>query len=359
MSNAPRKDSQLLLCWYDARRRDLPWRRTADPYRIWVSEVMLQQTRVETVIPYYEAFLARFPSLESLAAADVGEVLALWSGLGYYRRARQLHRAAQEAVSSGGFPRASAQLRKLPGIGPYTAAAVASIAFGEVVPVLDGNVERLLCRRLALAEDAKKSGVRRRLEASAAKLLDPGRPGDSNQALMELGATVCVPRRPRCDACPLSRGCRGRKDPERYPAPRPRREVERLDWTVALVERRGRTLFFRRPEGMELMPGLWELPNVEGTSDSVEEEALCATYGGGWRLGGEVARVRHGVTFRSITLRVRRAVFVAPSPAGEREAAWLRPEDRPRYGISSMFEKVFRAVTAPGAPANSPSRRRR
>jgi len=349
MPDASKKGARLLLRWYDERRRDLPWRKTDDPYGIWVSEVMLQQTRVETVVPYYEAFLARFPSIESLAAADVGEVLASWSGLGYYRRARQLHRAAQEAASSGGLPTSSAELRKLPGIGPYTAAAVASIAFGEVVPVLDGNVERLLCRRLALAEDAKRSDVRRRLEDAAAKLLDPERPGDSNQALMELGATVCVPRRPRCGSCPLARGCRGRTDPERYPAPRRRREVERLDWTVALVERRGRALFFRRPEGIGLMPGLWELPNAEGTDDLVEE-ALSDTYGGGWRLGEQVARVRHGVTFRSITLFVRRAVYVAGSPVEGRDAAWLRPEDRPRYGISSMFEKVFRAVgvTHPG-----------
>ncbi len=358
MAKAPKKGpTQLLLRWYDERRRDLPWRRTADPYGIWVSEIMLQQTRVDTVIPYYEAFMARFPSVESLAAAHVDEVLALWSGLGYYRRARQLHRAAQVAASSGGLPTSSTELQELPGIGPYTAAAVASIAFGEVVAVLDGNVERLLCRHLALAEDAKKSSVRRRLQAYAAELLDPRRPGDSNQALMELGATVCVPRSPRCSSCPLGRGCRGRRsgDPERYPAPRRRREVERLVWTVAFVERRGRVLFFRRPEGIELMAGLWELPNVEEGASSVEE-ALSATYGGGWRLGGEVATVWHAVTFRSITLRVHRGDFVAGSgvagsaaagsPAAEgREAAWLRRAEHPGYAISSMFEKVFQKLS--------------
>jgi A/G-specific adenine glycosylase len=335
--------AQLLLRWYDERHRDLPWRRTSDPYRVWISEVMLQQTRVETVIPYYEAFLARFPSVESLAAAQVDEVLASWSGLGYYRRARQLHRAAKVAAAAGGLPSSSVELLELPGIGPYTAAAVASIAFGEVVAVLDGNVERLLCRRLALAEDAKRSAVRRRLLDGATRLLDAERPGDSNQALMELGATVCVPRRPRCEECPLRRGCRGRQDPERYPAPRRRREVERLVWTVALVEKRSRVLFFRRPEGIELMAGLWELPHVEDGSDA-PEEALAATYGGGWRLGGEVATVCHGVTYRSITLRVHRAVLAGSPTAAGREAAWLRAEDRARYGISSMFEKVFRAL---------------
>jgi A/G-specific adenine glycosylase len=301
---------------------------------------------VETVIPYFETFVARFPSVEVLAAATIDEVLALWSGLGYYRRARQLHQAAQEVAAAGrGLPTSSEELLKLPGIGPYTAAAVASIAFGEVIPVLDGNVERLLCRRLALAEDPKRSVVRRRLSGYAAELLDQRRPGDSNQALMELGATVCVPRRPRCDACPLMAGCQGRLsgEPERYPAPRVRREVERVTWTVALVERRGKVLFFRRPLGSQLMAGLWELPNVEHHADArVVEEALAATYGGSWRLGEEVASARHTVTYRAIRLRGHRGVFV--DKGALRERAWLREDERPAYAISSMFEKVLKKL---------------
>ena len=166
---------------------------------------MLQQTQVKTVIPYYEAFLERFPNVETLAAASIGEVLASWSGLGYYRRARQLHRAAQEVVHRGeGLPENARALEKLPGIGPYTAAAVASIAFGEAVPVLDGNVERVLSRYVALSEDPKRRAHRNTLLALAAEILDRERPGESNQAMMELGATVCTPRRPQCGSCPIA-----------------------------------------------------------------------------------------------------------------------------------------------------------
>ena len=181
-----------LLKWYDAERRSLPWRATRDPYRIWISEIMLQQTRVQTVIPYYESFMTRFPTVEDLAAAPLEEVLALWSGLGYYRRARLMHEAAKRLAATG-FPARSSALEKLPGIGPYTAAAVASMAFGEAVPVLDGNVERVLCRRLALDRDPRRSAGRRLLLAATARLLDSKRPGDSNQALMDLGATICRP----------------------------------------------------------------------------------------------------------------------------------------------------------------------
>lgn len=186
-----------LLAWYDRIRRDLPWRRTRDPWAIWVSEVMLQQTRVETAIPYFERFLIRFPDPAALAAAPIEEVLAQWSGLGYYRRARQLHGAAREVVERGGLPRSSAELERLPGIGPYTAAAIASIAFGEPVPVLDGNVVRVAARLSAEPEDPSRAAARGRLLAVAATLLEISRPGDSNQALMELGATVCLPKSPR------------------------------------------------------------------------------------------------------------------------------------------------------------------
>ena len=299
-----------LLAWYDARRRELPWRKTRDPYRIWVSEVMLQQTRVGTVLPYYEAFLQRFPTVEDLASAPVDEVLARWSGLGYYRRARQLHRAAREIVERGGkFPTSARELQSLPGIGPYTAAAVASIAFGEVTPALDGNVERLLCRRLGLREDPKRSATRRELLAAAARLLDRGRPGDSNQALMELGATVCKPAQPDCAACVLAPGCRARRrgDPERYPAPRRRRRTERRELDG-----------FVRPEYL---------------------------HRGRWRLAEAGARVRHAITYRALELHVYRARFEAGGTVAEGpEAAWVGAEDRRRFPVSSMVEKVLAQV---------------
>ncbi len=338
-----------LLAWYDARRRELPWRKTRDPYRIWVSEVMLQQTRVGTVLAYYEAFLQRFPTVEDLASAPVDEVLARWSGLGYYRRARQLHRAAREIVARGGeLPSSARELQSLPGIGPYTAAAVASIAFGEAVPVLDGNVERLLCRRLGLDEDPKRSATRRQLLAAAARLLDRGRPGDSNQALMELGATVCKPAQPDCAACVLAAGCRARRrgDPERYPAPRRRRQTERRELAVAVARRDGRVLLFRRPQGSELLAGMWELPNVpRAATAAATAAALGRRYGGCWRLAEAGARVRHAITYRALEIHVYRARFEAGGTVAEGpEAAWVGDEDRRRFPVSSMVEKVLAQV---------------
>ena len=194
----PLPDSGGLLAWFDANRRDLPWRLSADPYRVWVSEIMLQQTQVERVVSYFEAFVARFPDVAHLASSSVEEVLAAWSGLGYYRRARSLHAAARQIVALGGFPRDIEGWLALPGVGRYTAAAVTSICFGAKQPVLDGNVERVLSRVIGLGQDPKKAAGRRTLLRVAESLLDDERPGDSNQALMELGATVCRPRAPRC-----------------------------------------------------------------------------------------------------------------------------------------------------------------
>jgi A/G-specific adenine glycosylase len=354
-----------LLVWYDAHRRDLPWRATADPYRIWVSEVMLQQTRVETVLPYYRDFLARFPTVEALASAEVDEVLAHWSGLGYYRRARQMHAAARRVAAAGEFPRTLDGLRELPGIGPYTAAAVASIAFGVVEPVLDGNVERLLARRLALAGDPKGSAGRAALLAGARALLAAGRPGASNQAMMELGATVCTPRRPKCLLCPLLDGCAAARegDPERYPPPRRRRAIERQRRVVAVVERAGRVLLFRRPDDSPLLAGTWELPWF-APADGDEPEAagpaaLAATYGGHWRLGERGGRVAHGITFRALEVEVYRAEVsggdgVAEAVGGE--AGWFDAAARRRLPQSALVAKALRALAAAdaveeGAPA--------
>ena len=335
-----------LLQWYDRVRRDLPWRRTRDPYAIWVSEIMLQQTRVETVIPYYMAFLDRFPTVEDLAKAPEEDVLARWSGLGYYRRARQLHAAAKKVVELGSFPKTSSGWLELPGIGPYTSAAIASIAFGEVIPVLDGNVERFLCRRLAWAEDPKRAAVRRQLLDVAAELLDPRRPGDSNQALMELGATICRPKQPTCESCPLAEDCRGRQegDVERFPRPRRRRPTEKVILVVAVVQEGDRILFFRRPKEAELMPGMWELPNVRQQEERSEtEQALGERYGGKWTLGKKVRRVRHQITFRALTLEVHTAeVKMGDFVAQGLEGRWISEAERKDYGMSSIVEKVFR-----------------
>ncbi len=344
-----------LLAWYDRSRRALPWRATRDPYRVWLSEVMLQQTRVEVVLPYYERFLARFPSVEALAAAAEAEVLALWSGLGYYRRARQLHAAARRLVERGGFPETPDGWRELPGVGDYTAAAVASICFGTAVPVLDGNVERVLARVLALAGDPKGAAARRRLLAAAAELVDPARPGDSNQALMELGATVCTPRRPRCLVCPLLSGCRAAAagEAERYPVPRPRRAAEARTLLAAVAESGGRVLLVRRPEGSSLLAGTWEVPWVEtaGSGPPTDRRAaaalLAARYGGRWRVSAEVGRVRHAITFRALEVAVHRAEVAASAEVAEGvEAGWFDAAGRRKLPLSSLVGKVLAACGA-------------
>ncbi len=335
----------VLLTWYDSRRRSLPWRGTRDPYRIWVAEIMLQQTQVRTVIPYYEGFLARFPDVEALAVASLDEVLALWSGLGYYRRARQLHAAAKQVMKQGHLPERSSELLKLPGIGPYTAAAVASIAFGESVPVLDGNVERVLSRRLGLDQDPKKAVARNRLLEAGAELLDLARPGDSNQALMELGATICRPKRPDCGSCPLAKGCRARVtgNPERFPPPRRRRQVERVDLAVAVARQKDRVLMFRRPEGSGLLAGLWELPNVQWRGDlTTIEKALGRLYGGWWKLEPATDEVRHGITHHALVIHVHSARFNADDVVAEGpEAAWVAVGEMSDYPSSSAVEKVL------------------
>ncbi len=368
--------ADVLLAWFDRHRRDLPWRRSSAPYEIWLSEVMLQQTRVETVLPFYHRFLARFPTVEVLAGAELSEVLALWSGLGYYRRARQLHAAARQIAAAGAFPATLEGLLALPGIGAYTAAAVASIAFGVAAPVMDGNVERVLSRCLALAADPRASGGRRQLLAAAAELLDPLRPGDSNQALMELGATLCSPRNPKCLLCPLRSGCRAAAegDPERYPVPKAKRASERLRLLVAVVEDAVGVLLFRRPEGSALLAGTWELPWVTLERDGVAETgdpdaSLAGRYGGRWTLGPRTAGVRHGITYRDLEVDVHRAELAWGGEVRDGLAAgFFDAAGRAGLPLSSLVGKVLNALppeTAPtsvareGAPARRSRSRRR
>lgn len=345
---------------------------------------MLQQTRVETATPYYERFLERFPTVEHLARAEQEEVLALWSGLGYYRRARQLHRAAQEIARRGGrFPETVEGLLELPGIGPYTAAAVASIAFRVPVPVLDGNVERVASRLLATSENPKSSRGRRRLRERVKELLDRRRPGDSNQALMELGATLCTPRAPRCLICPLSRVCRARAEgePESYPVARRRRETQRVRRAVVVVEDGpardgtpgGPVLLFRRPDDADLLAGTWELPWVELPVDGETPEPdtpaeritreLGRRYGGRWRLGGHLGRVRHGITYRSIEVEIYRGAreaAAADRPGGDggetagADAGFFDAAERRDLPLSSLVSKVLdRVATGSGVAGDA------
>src|SRR5579862_6787463 len=252
-----------LLAWYDARHRDLPWRSTTDPYRIWVSEVMLQQTRAEAVIPFYERFLERFPSAAALARASEQEVLACWSGLGYYSRARNLHKAA--AMMADVFPDSYEGIAQLPGVGDYTAAAVSSIAFGLPHAVVDGNVMRVVARVTTDAADIGAARTRRRFREIAQQWLDRRRAGAFNQALMELGATVCLPRAPGCGVCPLRADCAALRQGRVAELPVKLRKATpvKIESRVAIVKRRGKILMWRRGADSGRMAGFWELPAIE------------------------------------------------------------------------------------------------
>ena len=259
--------SSLLLAWYDLHARTLPWRGIHDPYRTWVSETMLQQTRVETVLGYYERFLTRFPSLADLADAPEDDVLKLWEGLGYYSRARNLHKGAKQVMADFGgvMPSDVEQLRTISGIGPYTAGAIASIAFDQAVPAVDGNVIRVVSRLRGIRENVGIPSVRRQLEAEAASLVPTERPGDFNQAMMDLGATVCGPGTPACEKCPLQGQCHAFSDGDAEDLPvLPRKNPPKvIDYGVFLIFSGGRVLMRQRTE--TLLKGLWVFPMTEGT----------------------------------------------------------------------------------------------
>ena len=271
LSGDPTAIAAPLHRWYLAARRDLPWRQTRDPYAVWLSEIMCQQTRVSVVIPYYERFLARFPTPSDLAAADEAEVLELWAGLGYYSRGRNLHRAAGTIVREfgGEFPSEAEEIRSLPGVGEYTAAAIGSIVFGHTRPVIDGNVERVLARHGAIDGDPKRGEARRELREAAEHALDVDNPGDHNQGMMELGATVCTPRSPRCETCPIESSCRARAlgTPETFPPPRARRTPETQHWLALVVGTRGRVTTIERSGVEELLPGHRGLPMIRWGGD--------------------------------------------------------------------------------------------
>jgi A/G-specific adenine glycosylase len=309
---SPASIQTRLLHWYRKHRRDLPWRRSRDPYRIWIAEVMLQQTRIAAVIPYYERFLKRFPTVESLARARQDSVLKYWSGLGYYSRARNLHRAAQQIVAKhkGNFPTDLQAALDLPGIGRYTAAAVLSIAYDAPLAVLDGNVARVLARLDANRGDLRTPSRWKLLASKAQDLLAQEAPGDWNQALMELGETICTPRSPQCNICPIAFACRARKLglTESIPAPRKKRApVHQRIAAAILRDPRGRTLLIKDPGAHDdvLFSRMWQFPALEVTRHPLQElEAhLRATLDITAPLALEVLpQARHGVTFRNITL---------------------------------------------------------
>jgi len=302
---APRLRGAILR-WYLKNRRDLPWRSTRDPYAIWVSEIMLQQTRVETVIPYYRRFLERFPSVRSLANAREADVLALWSGLGYYGRARNLRDAASQLVRehAARLPEDPEALRRLPGIGEYTAAAVTSVAFGRPAAAVDGNVIRVLARIHGLKGRRDSTALRRRVGAIAEGLAAGPRPGDWTQALMELGATICFPREPLCERCPVRAACVARRGghPDRYPeaAPVAKPALERR--VILLARRNGRFLLIPDPAERG---SVWTLPMAAAGADGARAaRSLARRHGQGDNLRGPVAQFRHRTFSQDIAFEV-------------------------------------------------------
>jgi A/G-specific adenine glycosylase len=274
--------ARKLLRWYQASQRELPWRSSRDPYRIWLSEIMLQQTRVETVLPYYDAFLKRFPDVAALASAPESEVLAMWSGLGYYSRARNMQRAARQIAAAGAFPSDYAALRALPGVGDYTAAAVASIAFELPHAAVDGNVLRVVARIHNDAGDIGSPLTRRRFQEFAQEALDRRHPGEFNQAMMELGATVCLPRNPRCLLCPVRDlcGAQAAGRTAELPVKLKRQESRSETISVAVVFRGDMVLLRQRPADASRMAGFWELPSAEdlgGLQDVVQQGSFRHT----------------------------------------------------------------------------------
>jgi A/G-specific adenine glycosylase len=332
-----------VLRWYRRSRRDLPWRRTRNPYAIWVSEVMLQQTRVATVLPYYRRFMKRFPDPASLARASEEQVLALWSGLGYYRRARSLHAAAKELVErhDGRLPADARALRSLPGIGRYTAGAIASIAFGLREPVLDGNVRRVLARLF---------GTERGLWSLAAELADGPDPGELNQALMELGALVCTSRQPSCPACPLARSCRARAVgiAETYPAPKTARAPEAVRAAVGAV-RRGDRVLLERPAGTSPLRGAWDLPARQfvgdGTAPDVLRRALVAEYGLEVATGEPAGRVSHAIMHRRISLEIVPCSLRRGRTTALRTLRWTALSVLDDVAVSGATKKVLRRLS--------------
>ncbi len=341
-----------LLAWYDARKRDLPWRRTRDPYAIWVSEVMLQQTRVETVIPYYERFLARFPTPSALAEAPVDDVLALWSGLGYYRRARLLQRGATAVAEGGGaLPSDRESLRAVPGIGPYTAGAIASIAFGEPVGLVDGNVARVLSRLLLLEDDMRGPGMKR-AQTIADHLVAREAPGAWNQALMELGATVCTPRTPACLVCPVAARCGARAEGRQasLPVMSAKAKPTALRVQAVVASFRGEVLLGQR-SGDRLFGGLWEPPCADG------DEAVRAALVRGLAAKGELSVagvVVHVLSHRRLTIDVLRLELARPPKkalaiAGYDTLRLVAPGALGSLGVSTLARKVLACAAAPRA----------
>ena len=343
-----------LLRWYARHSRDLPWRHTRDPYSIWISEIMLQQTQVETVIPYYRRFLARFPSVNALAEARADEVLKIWENLGYYSRARHLHAAAKEIVArwGGKLPQNSKELLRLPGIGEYTAAAILSMAFAQPVAAIDGNVSRVMSRFFALRRPLGSPESLQQIRDQADHLLSRSHPGHFNQAMMDLGAIVCTPRTPSCLSCPLRALCKakGLGLQEQLPVAKKRPALFHKHMTAAIIlDRKKRVLVVQRPAS-GLLGGLWKFPGGERGAKEALEEALARTVreelGVSIRVGKEVASVKHAYTHFRVTFHVHRCAIAGGSPKAleGHQWKWVPEAQLRRLPLSKAERKILDAL---------------
>ncbi len=341
---------QRLIRWYRRHGRDLPWRETRDPYRIWVSEIMLQQTQVDTVIPYYGRFLAAFPTVGALARAPLQQVLLIWQGLGYYARARNLHRGARVVISrwDGRLPETEKELQQIPGIGRSTAGAIVSLAFDRPAPILDGNVKRVLCRLFAVRRDPARPEVLKRLWRLAEALTPKTDVHAYTQAVMDLGATLCTPVDPRCSACPLRTECQAcrRRLQHLVPARTPKEPSPHHEYALGIVRHRGRVLIRRRPE-QGLLGGLWGFPNYRRAA----KEALAGALRRGLQdelglaiaSGKKTGTVRHAYTHYKITLHVFECVLQPASKRHTRKAdwKWIFPSRLQDYPLAASDRKVM------------------
>ncbi len=347
---------RALLAWYAEHRRDLPWRRSLDPYSVWVSEMMLQQTQVATVIPYFQRWMQRFPDVTALANAAESDVLHAWQGLGYYSRARNLQRAAELMVRehAGRVPDAVEALRALPGIGPYSAGAIASIAYGKAEPLVDGNVIRVLSRLFALHGDPNKKPLKTEIWAHARALIPAHAPGDFNQALMELGATVCAPRSPRCDVCPLAKVCQARAQglTELLPELPARAKPTAVHVVAAIASRADRVLVTKLNADAPRWAGMWLFPSTEversETPEAAVKRALLSSTGLRGKPSGIVCVVRHSVTRFKITLDAYRIVELSGTAKAQSvaEIAWKTPSELSDLAMPAAHRTIAERLLA-------------
>ena len=348
-----------LLDWYKVNARDLPWRSDLSPYRTWVSEIMLQQTQVDTVIPYFNRWMVRFPDIHALAAADEQDVLSAWEGLGYYSRARNLHKAAQKLVNDfcGQLPRTSPEMQRLPGIGLYTAGAIASIAFDEDVPAVDGNIRRVLARLFNVSLPARSTEGEALLGALAREHLPPGRAGEYNQALMDLGALICKPKNPACERCPIADVCQARQLglQGQRPVRLPRKKTPHLTVTAAVICQNGQVLLAQRPPD-GLLGGLWEFPG--GTQEDTDADlTVCLKREIQEELGVDInvdepfGRYDHAYTHFKITLHAFKcslAEGAQPRPMEDQALEWAALEALPEYPMGKVDRLIARQLIKEG-----------